>query len=457
MKNFFASMAGRVFLILVTGIVASAALTLVLAGGERQEMMVRMRNVHTAERVSQLVLALEAAPAEARPGLAAASRRGGIQVKFEAAVAGDSAEPDPDFTLALRQQLGDERKIIALRAGDADCRPPPRSSIGAMRNRPMLCRTVYLNLQDGTPIHFTLARPRDFPSPPFGLNTLPYLLLFLVCISVLAYLVARMATRPLRQLEQAAIELGRDIGQEPLPERGPTEVANAARAFNAMQARIHKHIQERTRILAAITHDLQTPLTRLRLRLEKVPDDTLREKLIADLSATQDMVREGLDLARSMDSAEKPQPLDLDSLLDSVCADAADAGQNVTLAGKIGASVMARPGALKRCLTNLLDNAVKYGGAAQVSASREGAQAVIRLRDHGPGIPEAYLETVFEPFYRMETSRSRETGGTGLGLPIARNIAEKHGGTLRLRNHPSGGLEAILALPLEKAVRPGRL
>ena len=139
------------------------------------------------------------------------------------------------------------------------------------------------------------------------------------------------------------------------------------------------------------------------------------------------------------------------------CADAADAGQNVTLAGKIGASVMARPGALKRCLTNLLDNAVKYGGAAQVLASREGAQAVIRLRDHGPGIPEAYLETVFEPFYRLETSRSRETGGTGLGLTIARNIAEKHGGTLVLRNHPSGGLEAILALPLEKAARLVRL
>jgi signal transduction histidine kinase len=177
-----------------------------------------------------------------------------------------------------------------------------------------------------------------------------------------------------------------------------------------------------------------------------VQDEALREKLVADLSAMQGMVKEGLELAQSLDSGEKMQRLDLDSLLDSVCADAADAGQNVVFQGASGISLHAQPNALRRCLDNVVDNAVKYGGSAEVSASRAGTHAVIRVRDHGPGIPEAELETVFDPFYRRESSRSRETGGTGLGLTIARNIAAKHGGTLKLRNHPEGGLEAVLEL-----------
>jgi len=159
------------------------------------------------------------------------------------------------------------------------------------------------------------------------------------------------------------------------------------------------------------------------------------------------MVREGLDLARSMDSSEKIRALDIDSLLDSVCADAADAGQDVTLEGASRAFVMAQPGALRRCLTNLVDNACKYGQLARVSVALEQQKVAIRIRDHGPGIPDAELESVFEPFYRLETSRSRDTGGTGLGLTIALNIAENHHGQLQLRNLPEGGLEVLLELP----------
>jgi signal transduction histidine kinase len=200
-------------------------------------------------------------------------------------------------------------------------------------------------------------------------------------------------------------------------------------------------------MLAAITHDLQTPLTRLRLRLEKVGDDELRGKLIGDLSAMQAMVKEGLDLARSMDSSEAMQALDLDSMLEAVCSDAVDAGQDVRLAGQSGMAVMARPTALRRCLVNLVDNAVKYGRYAHVTLDRAGPNAArIRIRDGGPGIPPDELGKVFDPFYRVESSRSRESGGTGLGLTIARNIAEQHGGTLMLANHPEGGLEVTLVL-----------
>jgi signal transduction histidine kinase len=289
--------------------------------------------------------------------------------------------------------------------------------------------------------------PAEAPMPAF------FAFVFAGCILALAYAVARMATRPLRELASAATQLGRNIASPPLPESGPAEVRDAAVAFNAMQARIRRDIQERTTMLAAITHDLQTPLTRLRLRLEKVEDEDLRERLVADLSAMQRTIAEGLELARSADLREAFASIDFDSLLDSACADARDAGQDVTLHGRTGANVLGAPGALRRCFTNLLDNAVKYGRFARVEAALEGTHAVVRIRDGGPGIPEDQLAAVFDPFFRLESSRSRETGGTGLGLTIARNIAERHGGTLTLHNLAEGGLEAAVAIP-RSAGRP---
>jgi signal transduction histidine kinase len=256
-----------------------------------------------------------------------------------------------------------------------------------------------------------------------------------------------MTTQPLKQLAQAAKDLGNDINHPPLALTGASEIRQASAAFNAMQARIRQYILQRTQMLAAITHDLQTPLTRMRLRLEKVSDRELQERLIGDLSAMQAMVREGLDLARSMDTTETMQMLDLDSLLDSVWADANDASQAVTLDGRASMALLGRPMDLRRCLVNLIDNAVKYGREAMVVVDRIGGAARIRIRDKGPGIADAELARVFEPFYRVETSRSRESGGTGLGLTIARNIAEQHGGSIALANLPEGGLEVTLMLP----------
>lgn len=266
---------------------------------------------------------------------------------------------------------------------------------------------------------------------------------------------SRIATRPLRQLADAARDLGHDIDRPPLAQKGASEIRQATAAFNAMQERIKSHISQRTHMLAAVTHDLQTPLTRLRLRLEKVSDPELKNKLIEDLSQTQALVREGLELARSMDANEAMQPLDMDSLLDSVCADAVDAGQSVTLQGRASASVLAHPASLRRCLSNLIDNSMKYGGSAQIMVRSEGEQdnrrILISITDPGPGIPDDQLQKVFEPFYRIESSRSRQTGGTGLGLTIARNIVTQHGGSIRLSNRREGGLEVLLTLPVKRA------
>lgn len=448
MKSLFQSMTTRVFLVLFAGIVVTTLITLGLALGERRHMIGQFRDFHAVERLAQFVLSLDTVPTDLRPPFFTATA--GLGMRAEPADTElQTIEPRSELANMLDKRLPEGYRIASTPADPADCTPGPTPHRRQTERRAG-CEALLITLHDGSRLRVTVLPPR--PPPPFAphIDLSTYGIPFLLSLGILAALVARMTMRPLKQLAQAATNLGNDIERPPLPERGTREIRQATAAFNAMQGRIRNHIRQRAHILAAITHDLQTPLTRLRLRLEKVEDAELREKLVSDLSAMQVMVREGLELARSMDSSEAMQRLDLDSLVDSVCDDATDAGQQVTVSGNTHASLMARPTALRRCLTNLVDNAVKYGRSAEVSAARDDGHAVIRIKDNGPGIPESELEKVFEPFYRVEGSRSRETGGTGLGLTIARNIAEQHGGTISLRNHPAGGLEVTLSLPVRQ-------
>lgn len=432
------SLSGRVFLVLLVGIAASACLTLWFALDERQTSLIQSRESHYLERAEQLITAIDTLPAENRAQFLKMLPRLGINVAT-----------DPDLhhvrqnnslnANRLAERLGPEFQVFSLPSVPCPMFGPP----GQMSS----CESIAVTMHDGSHLSLLLM-PLHNPLPPVSHYFYHYLLLFLFCVAGLAFLVTRMVIRPLQQLSQAALDLGNDINHAPLVVEGATELRQASNAFNAMQARIRNYIGQRTHMLAAITHDLQTPLTRLRLRIEKVSDDDLRERLIADLSAMQEMVREGLMLARSMDEQEQRQLVNLDSLLDSVVSDAVDAGQEVKLTGSANMSVKAQPQALLRCVNNLIDNALKYGHYADVTVQNESNQlAVIRVRDGGTGMPEEELEKVFTPFYRLESSRSRESGGTGLGLTIARNICEQYGGTLTLRNHPQGGLEAILKLP----------
>ncbi|MGS0743127.1 ATP-binding protein [Glaciimonas sp. GG7] len=459
MKNFFASVANRVFLILLAGILVAAATTSWLAENDRRNAFRELYDFRIAERVEQIVLSLDEASPDMRQAVLEASENFGLEASL-AADTDNIVSENGSLAELLKTRLGNARQIVVSRQLGCNLRIGRGHGLEgeAQSRRVDECQVVYVSLKDGALLKLKLRMMRDPglrgrpPGLPFVALS-PYLALFLVLIGVLAFVVAKMTARPIKGLAEAASALGRDIDRPPLQEVGPTEIRQAASAFNAMQARIKRQIQHRTHMLAAITHDLQTPLTRLRLRLEKVSDAALRQKLIEDLAVMQDMVREGLDLARSMDSAEAMQLLDIDSLLDSVCADAADAGQDVTLTGQTRASIMAQPNALRRCFINLVDNAVKYGHFARLDIMRDGigdqSCIVIRVRDGGAGIPEDQLAAVFEPFFRLETSRSRDTGGTGLGLTIARNIAENHRATLVLRNHPEGGLEAVLRLPVK--------
>ncbi|MDS4068231.1 MAG: ATP-binding protein, partial [Candidatus Competibacter sp.] len=299
--------------------------------------------------------------------------------------------------------------------------------------------------RDGATVTFQQVLPEEVIAWPARL--LLILLVLLVSVAVLAALAVRALIRPLAVLADAASELGRDIRRPSLDENGPLEVRRAARAFNTMQERLIRYIEDRNRILAALSHDLKTPITRLRLRTELLDEAPLREKFLADLDDMQRMAQASLDFLRGGEDSEPMAPLDINALLESLQEDAEDIGHAVGITGAARQPLRCRPLALKRCLTNLVDNALNYGRSAEIAVADTPARLTLIVRDRGPGIPAAELERVFEPFYRLESSRSRDTGGTGLGLSIARNIARAHGGELSLRNHPQGGLEAVLELP----------
>jgi signal transduction histidine kinase len=272
------------------------------------------------------------------------------------------------------------------------------------------------------------------------------LILLAVLIAIALYAVTRGITRPLSKLARAAEAVGRDIRQPPLIESGSRELRDAARAFNTMQERMQRYVDSRTRVLAAMSHDLKTPLTRLRLRMATLDDPDLQTRVDQDLSEMESMVHGALSLLRGLNDDEPAEALDVNDLLMKLQDEFADMGTPFAVHGRARVLYAAKPMALKRCLTNLISNATKFGGGVSVTVE-DGAAVVIMVRDQGPGIPPEHLTRVFEPFYRVESSRNRDTGGTGLGLCIARDIAQAHGGALTLANLPQRGLQATLTLP----------
>src|SRR6266478_3861124 len=306
---------------------------------------------------------------------------------------------------------------------------------------------VSVRLPDGAALLFRVTRmPEGAPLPRHLLGNLALLVLILV---IVLYVAARNITRPLSELARAAHSVGRDARPERLQERGARELRDAARAFNTMQDRLRRYLDSRARVLAAMSHDLKTPLTRLRLQVETLDNPPMQERIGRELSEMEAMVREALTLFRGIEDGEPPAPLDLNGLLANLQAEFSEMGQQVTVAGRTAQPLTAKPQALKRCLTNLVANATHFGARADIVVE-DGPVVAIRVRDSGPGIPAQELERVFEPFYRLESSRNRDSGGTGLGLSIARDIAQAHDGSLTLSNLPGGGLEAALLLPRER-------
>jgi signal transduction histidine kinase len=304
---------------------------------------------------------------------------------------------------------------------------------------------VGVTLPDGELVRFRADVPRAPPPLPMGL--LIQLGLLTVVLAGVLYAMARTITRPLADLAAAADAVGRGARTQPLRETGSSELRDATRAFNTMQERLHRYLDSRTRVLSAMSHDLRTPLTRLKLRAESLDDAQLRERFNADLDEMNRMVTGALDLFKGLNYDEPLKDVRIEALLEDLRAEFAEVGGEVTIAGATMAQISVRRDSLKRCLTNLIGNAVKYGARAEVLVEEEGANVVVRIRDDGPGIPPEMLDRVFEPFFRLESSRNVDTGGTGLGLSIARDAAQAHGGSLVLRNLTPRGLEAVLTLP----------
>jgi signal transduction histidine kinase len=307
------------------------------------------------------------------------------------------------------------------------------------------------HMPDGGWLHVA-AEPepiRPWHSPTF---LAAFLLMTLTAAALTLWSVRRL-TDPVRVLAEAAEALGRDVNAAPLPENGPTETAVAAVAFNTMAARIRRFVSDRTEMLTAIGHDLRTPITRLKLRAEFVDDEELRTKMLADLDELETMVSATLAFGRDSRIGEPVSSVDLVELLRTILDETGDAkpevAEHLTYDGPSHQTVHARPVALKRALANLISNAVSYGGDARVSLVPPADGTVtVTIEDHGPGIPASEISRVFEPFHRLEQSRNRETGGVGLGLPIARNMLRAHGGDVVLSNRPGGGLKALVTLPV---------
>lgn len=304
---------------------------------------------------------------------------------------------------------------------------------------------VELRLRDGTPLTIEVT-PSGLPLARW----LPAVLLLQLALLLLcAWWAVRLAMRPLAQLSHAVEHLQPGKEGPALPEAGPAEVGAAAAALNALQARIRGHVSERLQILAAISHDLQTPITRMKLRVETLPEDATQQRLLADLDHLGQLVREGVAYARSSHVASgAPVAMDLGAFLASVVGDYEDMGRPVTGGAPPGLIVQTWPQPLRRVVGNLVDNALRYAGSADIEAGRDPAGRVwIQVSDRGPGIPEDQLQAVLAPFHRLESSRNRDTGGTGLGLAIALQLAQSLGGSLQLHNREGGGLQAVLQLP----------
>ncbi len=474
------SLFARLMLVLAGGLLLAQLLSAAINFAERDRLLLNAGGMQQAQRIADVVNLLDSLGPAERERIVAILNVPPLVVSLHEAPVSAAAPRDAGpravmFTAMLHASLGPGRDVRvepgvgfappAWAPGPGRHRmmegmgamPGMRGGPDAMPLRPAAPGPVLrtqVQLRDGRWARFDTELPAAAAALPWRLALT--LAVLLAAVLALSYIAVRWLTQPLHALADAAEALGKDINRPPLAEHGPTEIRQAARAFNTMQSRLVRFIDDRTRILAAMSHDLKTPITRMRLRADLLDDDELRQRFEGDLKEMETMVTHTLEFMRGMGGQEAPREVDVAALLESLQSDNEAMGRSVQIEGRPLAAYPARVSLLKRCLANLIDNAVLYGEHAVVRVDDSHVSLALHVLDDGPGIPEEQLEKVFEPFYRLEQSRNRATGGTGLGLAIARNIAHMHGGDIVLRNRPAGGLEAILTLPRASSDNPPR-
>ncbi len=461
------SLFGRLMVVLASGLIVAQLLSAAINWVERDSQLVRVSGMQSAQRIADIVRLLDSMSLAERARIVGILNVPPLVVSLDRSLVVDTSglTRDPRAAMVsavLQTALGDERPVRVAMSGTLGPWAPDEGrgwNHGPMHGqmgRPGMGRfpptgvsfLIQVRLQDGTWASFDTQVMKESANLPW--RVLLTLVILIATVLLVSFIAVRWVTRPLQLLASAADELGRDINRPPLSEAGPVEVSRAAQAFNTMQGRLVRFIDERTRLLAAMSHDLKTPLTRMRLRAEMLDDEILRAKFEKDLIEMESMVTQTLEFMRGLSQREQVQTVDIMALLQSLQVDNQAMGRIVCIDGHITRPWSGAPQLLKRCISNLIDNAVLYGKQATIHVEEEPNQLTIRVCDDGPGIAIGELEKVFEPFYRLEGSRNRETGGTGLGLSIARSIAKAQGGELSLRNHEKRGLEAVLTLPLNR-------
>lgn len=464
------SFAGRLILLLLLALLVAQAIAFALFAHERSKAVRQVYRETVVARTASVVRLLAEAPRPAHPRIlsAASTRALGFRVDAQAAANETSSIGPARFIAnALARGLGLPRDRvraefdIAFRSDDDDERDDyderdeyeehdDDEDHRFERHEGKWAKYRWLTLSvampDGRWLN-VLARAPPGP-PPIGLPFFISLFLSALAVALVAILAARRLSGPLRDLAQAADQAGRGETVPTLVESGPDEIRRSVRAFNRMHERLNRFVRDRTAMLAAISHDLRTPITSLRLRAEFVEDPATRAKIIDTLDEMQEMTEATLAFVREDAAPEDTRTVDITALVDSVVADLAELGHRVTFEDAPRVVLACRPMALRRALRNLIENAATHGQKATVSLTEENHEVLIVIEDRGPGIAEADRQRVFEPFIRLDPSRGQDTGGIGLGLAIARSIVRNHGGDIELENRPEGGLRVSVRLPL---------
>ncbi len=476
------SLGGQLLLLLLVALALSHLVGFLIFSDERRQAMRGVHHLQLLERTAAMVRVLEATSPEMRDDIlrAVASPRLRYWITDGTALADANAEGMEQWLAVrledllpegprapVRVHITDEgwpREILefhgrAHRGMDShhngDAEPgedsDDRGSSPRDRRRPGggMGLTLSVPLPDGQWLN--VATGFAAPQTGWAWPTVVSMALAAFAILLVVALTVRRITRPLKALSNAAEKLGRGEDVEPLAETGPAELQRTTAAFNAMRERLTRFVRDRTVMLAAISHDLRTPLTSLRLHAELVEEGETRTKLLAILEEIQRMTEATLAFAREEATREETRPVDLSALVDSLCDDLAELGMEVTFAEVGRAPLSCRPVSLKRALRNMIENAAAYGHRARVALEESAGEFAVVIDDDGPGIPEEDRERVFGPFVRLEESRSRETGGIGIGMAIARSIIRAHGGDIVLVNRPEGGLRATVRLPKDAA------
>ncbi|MBN9671241.1 ATP-binding protein [Roseibium aggregatum] len=464
------SLASQLIVLLVLAIVAAQALSVWIFHDERRIALVAAARDNLLMRAVSVASLLEEMPPALQDRLlTASSSRNAVfwlnatpfapepgQSRFEEKLQSIVARNLQDGHIVHVNVLADEKRGLRKKDDDDDDddardwrKVPKHERQAKLRKALRKAEDLRLSIRisDGRWLNIaTSYRPPRIPFIPI----LVQLLLTVIATGLIVGFVIRRVTRPLKELAVSAEKFGRGEDPVPLEPSGPGEVQALTHTFNNMRDRLSRFVKDRTRMLAAISHDLRTPITSLRLRAEFIEDDENREKIIETLDEMAAMTEATLRFARDEAQTEAAQNADLGAILESVAGDQQDLGNDCAVDLDERIVLPCRPVALKRALRNLIENGIRYGESVTASLSKESGEAVIRISDKGPGIPEDRLKDVFEPFVRLEESRSEETGGIGLGLAITRSIIHAHGGTITLRNRDEGGLEAEVRLPLSQ-------